>query len=589
MRLPRAHLWLRLLASLALLGALSLWLDTSAIVAEIQGLSPYWVLLALILTLPQVAISAWRWRLTARLLNIRLPWRVALGDYYLATFLNQVLPGGVMGDATRAWRHAQASGQRAAALRAVIIERTSGQLVLAAMACATLFSPIWHQPLARFSHSLLNNAASHSLSASVWLGGLFLLLMLGLLFKRIIRRPPRLFKTRYSALLTGLFKGLGGDLHRTLLSHRAWPRQLLGSALVVCSYVAVFVCAARAIGSDLPLTTLLTLIPLVLLAMAIPLSVAGWGLREGAAALVWAGAGLAPAQGVAISVAYGLLVLISSLPGALFLIRRRSRRLVGGEHQIEQGVLTAGKGPGPGSQRLIESRDGCQIEPRASRADQKRCDQHMQAVQYAGFEKARDGHPAAFDQYPFEPAPAQCIEHTARIEPLGPQGQHDALHVTAKDSRHRGALADNMQGRGLTGVKDIPSAIESSARVEHHPHRRAPRDVAHVELGVVRLDGTGTDQDRIHQGPQPMQMNAAFKPVDVVGRAGHGGDSTIQALTELSDRQGFGSRHQWQQIIKQTPHLVSNPCLTSPGAAFDDVKPRSMRHIRDISNERSGR
>ncbi len=565
MRLPRAHLWLRLLASLVLLGVLALWLDTSAIIAEIRGLSLYWVLLGLILTLPQVAISAWRWRLTARLLDIRLPWQAALGDYYLATFLNQVLPGGVMGDAARAWRHARASGQRAAALRAVIIERTSGQLVLAAMACATLFSPIWQAPLSAFSRESL-------WGAGVLLGGLFLLLMFGLLFKRILRRPLSLFKRVFA----GFFTGLGRDLHRSLLSQQAWPRQLLGSALVVCSYVAVFVCAAQAIGSELPLTTLLALIPLVLLAMAIPLSVAGWGLRESAAALVWVGAGLSPAQGVAISVAYGLLVLISSLPGALFLIRRRSRRFAGGEHQIEQGVLTAGKGSAPGAQRLIESRNGCQVETGTPGANQQRCDQHMQAMQYAGFEKARDGHPAAFDQYALEPSRAQHVEHAARIESLCAQGQHDTLHMTTEDAGHRSALTDHMQCRRITGLENMTGAVESPSRIEHHPHRMPARDMAHVELGVVRLDGAGADHDCVHQGAQAVQVNAAFKPVDVMRCAGHRGDSTVQTLTQLSDRQGLGSRHQWQQIVEQATPLVDDARIAGPVTAPDDLYAQSL-------------
>ena len=54
--------------------------------------------------------------------------------------------------------------------------------------------------------------------------------------------------------------------------------------------------------------------------MLIPVTVAGWGLREGAAAVLWGAVGLAAADGVVVSVAYGLLVLIGSLPGALFLM-----------------------------------------------------------------------------------------------------------------------------------------------------------------------------------------------------------------------------------------------------------------------------
>jgi glycosyltransferase 2 family protein len=47
--------------------------------------------------------------------------------------------------------------------------------------------------------------------------------------------------------------------------------------------------------------------------------VAGWGLREGAAAALWGMVGLSMAEGVLVSMAYGVLVLVSSLPGGLVL------------------------------------------------------------------------------------------------------------------------------------------------------------------------------------------------------------------------------------------------------------------------------
>jgi hypothetical protein len=63
---------------------------------------------------------------------------------------------------------------------------------------------------------------------------------------------------------------------------------------------------------------------LVLLAMTIPLTLGGWGPREGVAAWAFAAAGLSAAQGVATATVYGVLVLVSSLPGvAVLLFRRR--------------------------------------------------------------------------------------------------------------------------------------------------------------------------------------------------------------------------------------------------------------------------
>jgi hypothetical protein len=59
----------------------------------------------------------------------------------------------------------------------------------------------------------------------------------------------------------------------------------------------------------------------VLMTMLILVTVAGWGIREAAAAALWGLAGLTPADGAAISVTYGLLVLVSRAPGLVVLTR----------------------------------------------------------------------------------------------------------------------------------------------------------------------------------------------------------------------------------------------------------------------------
>ncbi len=401
MKRPAMAALLRLAFSLGLLVAVLAWLDVAAIVAEIENLAAGWVLVALLLTLPQVAVSAWRWRFTAHLLEVPLSRRAAFGDYYLATFLNQLLPGGVMGDATRAWRHASASGARGPAIRAVIIERVSGQLVLWLIALLALATPLWHAPLSQAGHAVL--AALASIDALGWIALAVIVTTALFALARLNRRPPLAIQ-RLSQLLTS---GLARDLARTLTDARVWPRQLLASLVVVVSYIAVYVCAARAIGADIALPTLLVLIPPVLMAMALPLSVAGWGLREGAAALVWASVGLPAEQGVAISMAYGLLVLVSSLPGGVFLLRARQRSGIE-QAQVEQRVVAEGETARRRPTRLVEGVDRRQPQPGTPRADQQRRHQQMQAVQHIGIDEARHGHPAAFDQHAGEPTLGQC-------------------------------------------------------------------------------------------------------------------------------------------------------------------------------------
>jgi hypothetical protein len=116
------------------------------------------------------------------------------------------------------------------------------------------------------------------------------------------------------------------------------PAILLASVLVFVGHAATFVVAARTTGVDAPLSRLVPLAVLALLAVVLP-SIAGWGPREGATAWVFAAAGLGADRGAATAVAYGVLVLAASLPGAIVLVvgwlpRRRESRARSGRRVV---------------------------------------------------------------------------------------------------------------------------------------------------------------------------------------------------------------------------------------------------------------
>jgi hypothetical protein len=90
---------------------------------------------------------------------------------------------------------------------------------------------------------------------------------------------------------------------------------------VVASYIAVFLIAGRALGMETSLLEVLPLVAPVLMTMLVPVTIAGWGIREAAASALWGVVGLTPEDGAAISVTYGLLVLVGSAPGLLVLMR----------------------------------------------------------------------------------------------------------------------------------------------------------------------------------------------------------------------------------------------------------------------------
>src|SRR5579863_6949653 len=92
--------------------------------------------------------------------------------------------------------------------------------------------------------------------------------------------------------------------------------------------------AARVAGSTAPLGELLVLLMVIQTATVIPLSIGGWGLREGVAAWAFAAAGFGAATGITIATLYALLMLIAVAPGAGLLLGDAVRRR---RHQGQPG------------------------------------------------------------------------------------------------------------------------------------------------------------------------------------------------------------------------------------------------------------
>ena len=288
---------IRVCVSFTVMFVLAVWLDVGEVTSRLGRMQPAWVSAALLLSIAQALVSAWRWKFTAGCLGIDLPFFVAVKEYYLAMFLNQVIPGGVVGDVSRAWRHARTQAELSAAggpaVRAVILERASGQVVMAIVA--------------GFSVLLLPLGTGLLWGFGPWATAIGVIGFGSWIFKRYGQD-------------TSVMGSFIRDARTALFTKRTFWLQFVISVVVVSTYVVTFVIAAKAIGIETPVFVLLPLVSPVLVTMVIPVTIAGWGVREGFAAILWGSVGLAPIDGVAISVAYGILVLLSTLPGSVVLV-----------------------------------------------------------------------------------------------------------------------------------------------------------------------------------------------------------------------------------------------------------------------------
>jgi uncharacterized membrane protein YbhN (UPF0104 family) len=286
------------------------------------------VLAAATLTVLTTVCSAWRWRVVARALGVDIGLPDAVCAYYRSLFLNSVLPGGVLGDVHRAVMHGRRAGDVARGLRAVAWERLWGQVIQAVVTVVVLLT----------LPSPVRPALPYVLTGVAGVAGCAAL---------VVRRAARRGRPR----LARAARAVSADLRRGLLAPDVWPQLTLASVLVVAGHTVTFVIAARAAGCTAPLGELVALLMVVQTAVAIPLSIGGWGLREGAAAWAFAAAGLGADAGVTIATLYAVLMLAAVAPGAGLLLGDVVRR------RRDQGLPGESTRPDPAPRELEIVRD----------------------------------------------------------------------------------------------------------------------------------------------------------------------------------------------------------------------------------------
>lgn len=251
----------------------------------------------------QTVLAAFRWRLTASQLGLAISAKTALGEYYLSQIANQSLPGGVLGDAGRVVRSSRQAGWVISA-KAVFIEKMTGQVMLFVLFFITLSLGLISPTNFSFPSWLLNTS--------------LLVLAITILLILLVAGFISVKKSKLASMLSDF----SGDVYKSLLAKNVrWPQ--LGLTLGGSIFnIFGFIFAAWAIGAEITVGIAFILVPIILLAMLIPLTIGGWGIREATAATLFPIAGASQSEGLASSVAFGLLFLLVSLPGVLVALSR---------------------------------------------------------------------------------------------------------------------------------------------------------------------------------------------------------------------------------------------------------------------------
>ena len=305
-RKQAVSLVLRLGLSAAMLAVL-IWrippIELDEVFPELTARTVMWLVLAMILTLGGLVLSALRWQRVLEVLGLHAGLRRLLSHYLAGQFVSNVLPTTIGGDVLRVSRLSKETGESPKTFASVVLERLTGWLVL---------------PIISVIGFLVNPPLQDLGRATQVAVGLAFVTLLGLgilLYAVADQRIGGRFEARDG------WRRFASAVHLGVDRLRREPAAAVNVLLVGFAYQLVLVLAAVAAAQALGvrpagLTALLAFFPAVAIAQVLPIGISGLGIREGAFVLFLGPLGVAAQDAIALGLLLYLLNLGVSLLGA---------------------------------------------------------------------------------------------------------------------------------------------------------------------------------------------------------------------------------------------------------------------------------
>jgi len=292
---------LKILISVALLYFALRKVDLGDLAERINNPASFgWVLLAIAVALLQIFVGVLRWREISAECGAPLATGQAMRFNMIGTFFNQTLPSSIGGDAVRLWLVARAGAGWRTATYSIFVDRAVGLIALAIIIVASLpwSYHLISDPRGRSALLLLDFAA-----LACGLG----FILFGHLRWNWLKRWWGTHHIHACAVIA----------NRALFSLRRGPKIAALSLLVHVLAVVIAWCVIQSIAAPVKFEQAFQLVPPVLLITMLPISIAGWGVREATMGLAFGYAGLMAGEGVNVSLLFGAVFFIVGATGGI--------------------------------------------------------------------------------------------------------------------------------------------------------------------------------------------------------------------------------------------------------------------------------
>jgi uncharacterized protein (TIRG00374 family) len=265
----------------------------------------------------QPLLGAARWYLILSRLSTTLPFRSIVRWTYIGTFFSQLLPATVGGDALRVWLASRGGGRLSTSISSVLLDRVS---MLFSLVVMIVLSLPWIGALVSADQNLYLAGAllcPFAFGIAVLLAG--------------NAAPKWIKKSRVGHWIGAVAK----DTRMLFLDPKSSFTIITFSIVSHANVMASICLFAFAFGANSHFLDTMTLLPLVLLASTVPVSIGGWGTRELAMVTALGTIGIGAETAILSSFWLGLASVIIALPGAFFSTFRSVRRSTTGQsHQL---------------------------------------------------------------------------------------------------------------------------------------------------------------------------------------------------------------------------------------------------------------
>ncbi len=278
-------------------------MDFERIGAIVSKQNPSILLIVFLFTIIQTIMGAVRWRMIIPVLggpgNKGLTVWESLRLTYIGIFFNICLPGGTVGgDAIRIWLTKAEGVSLSVAIHSVIIDRI---IALSALAIMVWIGLPWIGEMAGFNGTILAVALVPLALVGLWL------------VYNVQRIMTRMSHVSFVNQLLHFLSSIRAILSHGKVSLSAVLYALVGHIL----YCIAMTYLADSLGIDLTITNSLLLLPPVVLAALLPISIGGWGIREFVMIMMLALIHVSQEEALVLSLEGGLISMVNGLPGGL--------------------------------------------------------------------------------------------------------------------------------------------------------------------------------------------------------------------------------------------------------------------------------